>query len=210
MKTKLVTVFALSAVLLAANGFAQGKGGGGGGGGGPGGGGAHGGGFGNGASNGHGQGGWRSADALPGDKPGKPDKPSVGRDDASAKPNGRSAKPAAQELAGSMRDINQTAFAQRKELHDTLDMRLKSSRDALKQIQTDAKELRGAARDEFKASLDVVKARERDLESALKATRKSTEATWEKDRGVLDRAYRDFNDAFGRLPSLPKPPTPKL
>lgn len=193
MKSNMTIVVALSAALLAPAGFAQGKGGGGG---------ARGGGGGApGHAQGNGAGVGRGAEAFPAERSEKP-----GRAEDAAKPNARSAKPAAQELSGSMHEINQTAFAQRKELLQSVDMRLKSSRDALKQIQANAKDLRGAARDEFKASLDAVKARERDLEGALKTTRKSTEASWEKDRGVLDRTYRDFNDAVGRLEALPRPP----
>lgn len=202
MKTKLGIVFLLGALLAAGPVMAQGKGGGGGGGRGGGGGGSPGNGFGHGAS-----GGSRAADALPSDRPGKPER---GRDAEAPKPGARAAKPAAQELAGAMHEINQTAFAQRKQLHETLDMRLKSSREALKQVQADAKDLRGAARDEFKASLDAVKTRERELDRALKATRKSTEASWERDRGALDRAYRNFHDAVTKLEALPRPPRPPV
>ena len=65
-----------------------------------------------------------------------------------------------------MHEINQTAFAQRRDLLDSVDMRLKSSRDALKQIQSDARASRADARAEFKTSLDAVKAREKDMDEA--------------------------------------------
>jgi hypothetical protein len=120
----------------------------------------------------------------------------------------RSARSPAQELSASLHDINQSAFAQRKQLHDTLDMRLKSSRDALKEIQSEAKDLRGAARDEFKSSLAAVKDREKELNHALKATNKSTEATWEKDRAELSQAYQHYTDAVAHAESVARTPKP--
>jgi hypothetical protein len=115
----------------------------------------------------------------------------------------RSASGAAQGLASSMHEINQTAFAQRRELHDSLDMRLKSSRDALKQIQTSAKNARVDARADFKTALDDVKSREGELAGALKASRKATEANWEPNRQALARAYQNHADALARLEAIP-------
>ena len=120
----------------------------------------------------------------------------------------RSASGAAHGLANSMHEINRTAFAQRRELHDSLDMRLKSSRDALKQIQTNARNARVEARADFKSALDNVKARENELTNALKASRKATEANWEPNRQVLARAYQNHADALAKLEAIPRPPLP--
>jgi hypothetical protein len=119
-----------------------------------------------------------------------------------------SASSAAHGLATSMHEINQTAFAQRRELHNTLDMRLKSSRDALKQIQSEAKAARVDARSDFKAALDDVKVREKDLGDALKASNKATEANWNTNRDALARAYQAHADAMTRLEKLPRLPRP--
>lgn len=120
----------------------------------------------------------------------------------------RSASAAAHGLASSMHDINRTAFAQRRELHDSLDMRLKSSRDALKQIQANAKNARADARTDFKAALDQVKSRENELSKALKASRKANEANWESNRQALARAYQNHADALTKLEALPNLPRP--
>jgi hypothetical protein len=115
-----------------------------------------------------------------------------------------SASGAAHGLANAMHDINQTAFAQRRELHESLDMRLKSSHDALKQIQTNAKNARVDARADFKAALDQVKSREKELTDALKVSRKATEANWEPSRQTLARAYQNHADAMARLEAIPR------
>ncbi len=117
-----------------------------------------------------------------------------------------SASSAAHGLAGSMHDINQASFSQRRELHESLDMRLKSSRDALKKIQSDAKDLRADARANFKTALDEVKKRESELDKALKASKKADEARWHGNRDFLSRAYRNHADALARLEAIPRPP----
>jgi len=123
--------------------------------------------------------------------------------------NPNSAAPAAQQLASSMHDINQTAFAERRQLLDSVDMRLKSSPHAMKQIQSQAQDARADARGDFKASLDEVKQRDRDLQAAIRASRDADEANWEARRSDLARANDRFNEAMTRLravsPPLPKP-----
>lgn len=195
MNIKVITLCTIGSLLLTAPGFAQGKGG------------------------GRGGGGPSSAAPSMG-RPGNghsgldvPDTTPRRHSDAkanetpSAKGNSaRSAAPAAQGLATSMHDINQAAFAQRRELHATLDMRLKSSHDALKQIQSQAKDLRADARADFKKALDDVKARERDLTDTMKASRKATEANWPDARERLARAYQAHADAMARAEALGRPP----
>jgi hypothetical protein len=205
MKFKRFVSVAVVLSVLTVFSYGQGKGGGGG----------RGGGGGNAQGFGHGGGGppeSREAEKPRADHPRSVEAPdeSKPRRDETPKPNARSAKPAAQELSASMHEINQASFAQRQQLHDTLDMRLKSSREALKRIQSEAKDLRGAARDDFKEALEAVKMREKNLNQALGVARKSREANWEADRGALGRAYRDFDDALHRLESLPRPPRPPL
>ena len=131
----------------------------------------------------------------------RPDKAAVDRPAAPAAAPG-------QQLANSMKDINQTAFAQRRELLNSVDMRLESSRDALKKIQTDAKASRADARADFKAALDEVKTRETELTAAAKAARDANEAGWEANRSALARAHQAHADALARLNALATPPTP--
>jgi hypothetical protein len=147
----------------------------------------------------------RGADdaALPSDKPGRGNDRDDARSDSS-----RSAAPAARELSSSMHDINQAAFTQRRQLMDSVDMRLKSSRDSLKQIQANAKNLREDARAEFKAALEAVKTREKDLNNALKATRNAKETEWETRRSALAHAYQAHADAMARLEAIPRLPRP--
>ena len=123
--------------------------------------------------------------------------------------NPDSAAPAAQQLASSMHDINQTAFNERHQLLDSVDMRLKSSRDAMRQIQSNARDARADARADFKASLDEVKLRDNELEAAVKASRDANETNWEARRTALAQANERFSKAMTRLeavsPPLPKP-----
>ncbi len=120
-----------------------------------------------------------------------------------------SAAPAAGQLLSSMHDINQTAFNQRRQLIDTMDMRLKTSQDSLRRIQTNAGDMRGDARAEFMTSLETAKARERELNAAMQASRDADERTWETRRSALARAERDYYDAMARLESLsPRVPKP--
>jgi len=108
-----------------------------------------------------------------------------------------------------MHDINQTAFNERRELVGSVDMRLKSSHEALRQIQTNAKDLRGSAHAEFMASLDTVKAREVDLHAAVKASQEADAGNWEIRRAAVARADRDYADAVAHLQAL-APPVPRL
>jgi hypothetical protein len=85
---------------------------------------------------------------------------------------------------------------------------LKSSHEALRQIQTNAKDLRGSARADFEASLDTVKAREGELNAAVKASQEADEGNWEARRSALARADRDYSDAVAHLEAL-APPIPR-
>lgn len=139
--------------------------------------------------------------------------PSMDRPDnanaASEHANPNSAAPDAQQLVSSIHDINQTAFKERRQLLDSVDMRLKSSRDALRRIQSNAREARADAHGDFKASLDEAKLRDRELDAAVKASRDANEANWEARRTALAQANERFNVAMTRLeavsPPLPKP-----
>lgn len=132
----------------------------------------------------------------------RPDKP--GKVDPLNHPS-RSAAAPARELSNSMHAINQTAFAERRQLLDSVDMRLESSRDAMKQVQANAKNLRAEARDDFKIALEAVKTRETELASALKAARKADEANWEVTRGALARAHDAHATAVAHLERLAPP-----
>jgi hypothetical protein len=141
--------------------------------------------------------------ARPAPKPDRGNDRSDVRSEAS-----RSAAPAARDLSSSMHEINQAAFAQRRQLMDSVDMRLKSSRESLKQIQADAKNLREDARGDFKTALDVVKSREKELNDALKASRNAKETDWDTRRSALATAYQAHADAMARLEALPRLPKP--
>lgn len=183
MKTHKALVSSLMAAALATCGFAQGKGGGS----------SHGGGAAN-----------RPAD-VPGatrpapvsEAPAKP-VPHAQKPDTPGNSD-RSAAPAAQDYTARLHQINETAFNDRKQLLDTVDMSVKSNRDALKQIQATAKASRADARGDFKAALNDVKAREKELDSALKAVRKAEETGWNARRDALAKAYQAHADAMARL-----------
>lgn len=133
-----------------------------------------------------------------------PDVPAVPRDDSIGTgtkpvPSVRSAAPAAQKLSGSMQSINQAAFAQRRELVGSVDLRLKASREAMKQIQSDAKASRADARADFKAALEEVKASEKAVNAAVKAVDRADEAAWEAKRGALASALQRHDEALNKL-----------
>lgn len=197
---KTIVLCAVLSVLPVLPALAQGKGGGGGGGGR---GGGNSGGFdrpSTGRSEARGR-----PDAAGEGRRDHPDRPSATESEGKGK-GARSAAPAAQGLASSMHSINQTAFAQRRELHQSLDMSLKSSRDALKQIQADAKKQRIDARADFKAALADVKAREKDLNDQMKVSRKASEANWEPARDGVAKAWQAHADALGRLDKIAHAP----
>lgn len=199
---KTIVLCAVLSVLPAVPALAQGKGGGGGGGGR---GGGNSGGLGERPSMGRSEAARGRPDAAGEGRRDHPDRPSATESEGKGK-GARSASPAAHGLASSMHSINQTAFAQRRELHQSLDMNLKSSRDALKQIQADAKKQRIDARADFKAALADVKAREKDLNDRMKASRKASEANWEPARDGLAKAYQAHADALGRLEKIAHAP----
>ena len=116
-------------------------------------------------------------------------------------PNGpRSAAPAAQSFADTIHSINQSAFDQRKDLLDSVDRGMKSSHEQLQQIQDDARASRSDAHVDFKLALADVKAREKDLDAALKASRNASDETqWNARRGELAKAAENFNAAIARL-----------
>ena len=110
-----------------------------------------------------------------------------------------SAAPAAQDLATTMKQINQTSFEARRDLLSNMDMSEEANRAALKKIQRDARDLRGEARLEFKAALEEVKQRKDELAQAKKAARHADAQAWEKARGALTAASQNYLDAMARL-----------
>jgi hypothetical protein len=77
---------------------------------------------------------------------------------------------------------------------------MKSSHEQLQQIQDDARASRSDAHVDFKLALADVKAREKDLDAALKASRNASDETqWNARRGELAKAAENFNAAIARL-----------
>lgn len=126
-----------------------------------------------------------------------------------AAPGHDSAAPAAQNLSASMKEINQTSFEARKDLLKNLDMSDEASRDALKKIQSDARDLRGDARTEFKTALDEVKQRKGEVDTARKAANRADAQAWEKAREALGAAYQNYADAMARLEAKKTATPPK-
>jgi chemotaxis protein histidine kinase CheA len=120
-----------------------------------------------------------------------------------------SAAPAAQDLATTMRQINQTSFEARRELLKNMDMSEEASRDALKKMQSDARNLRGEAQLEFKAAMEEVKQRKDELAQAKKAARHADAQAWEKARGALTAASQNYLEAMARLEAKKKGVPPK-
>lgn len=114
------------------------------------------------------------------------------------------ASPAALQLAASMKDINQTSFDARMQLLKNADMSVKENRDALKKIQSDARDLRGEAREKFKAALDDVKAKDAELESSVAEARDTDAAGWQKAREKVAAAYQHHLEAQARLDAARK------
>lgn len=110
-----------------------------------------------------------------------------------------SARPDALQLASTMHSINQTAFDERRQLLKSVNMRLKSSRQELRAIQTNARDLRADARAKFQADLQQVKTSSANLKAALKGTKDADDATWTARRESLADAYQHYADAMAKL-----------
>lgn len=120
---------------------------------------------------------------------------------------GKGAAAPGRDLAASMREINGASFDARKQLFNDVDMKLSSSRESLKQIQANAKDLRADARADFKVALDDFKAKDKALSARIGAAKKADAASWDNTRSALATAYQEHSDALGRLEAkLPKPP----
>ena len=98
-----------------------------------------------------------------------------------------------------MKQINRTSFEARRELLKNMDMSEEASRDALKKIQSEARDLRGDARIEFKTALEEVKQRKHELDQARKAASHADAQAWEKAREALTGASQNYLDAMTRL-----------
>ena len=101
------------------------------------------------------------------------------------------------------------SFEARKDLLKNLDMSDEASRDALKKIQSDARDLRGDARTEFKTALDEVKQRKGEVDTARKAANRADAQAWEKAREALGAAYQNYADAMARLEAKKTATPPK-
>lgn len=98
-----------------------------------------------------------------------------------------------------MKQINQTSFEARRDLLSNMDMSEEANREALRKIQSDARNLRGEARAEFKTALDDVKQRQQELDEAKKGAEHADAQAWEKARGALTAASQNYLDAMARL-----------
>lgn len=117
--------------------------------------------------------------------------------------------PAAQQLASAMKDINQSTFEARRQLLKDADMSLKENREALRDIQREARELRGEAHERFMAAVDEVKASDAALKKSLKEARNTDAAGWQHSRDKVAAAYQKYLEAMARLEAARAKPTPQ-
>lgn len=108
-----------------------------------------------------------------------------------------------------MKDINQSAFEARRQLLRDADMSLKENREALRDIQREARELRGEAHERFLAAVDEVKAGDAALKKVLKEARNTDAAGWQHSREKVAAAYRKYLEAMGRLEAARARPAPQ-
>ncbi len=112
---------------------------------------------------------------------------------------GRSASADALQLAATMHSINQTTFDARTQLVHSVDMRLKSSRHELHELQANARDLRADAREKFRTDLRQLKARNAELKAAIKGTKDADDSAWTTRREALATAYQHYAEAMADL-----------
>lgn len=108
-----------------------------------------------------------------------------------------------------MKDINQSTFEARRQLLRDADMSLKENREALRDIQREARELRGEAHERFMAAVDEVKASDAALKKSLKEARNTDAAGWQHSREKVAAAYQNYLEAMARLEAARAKPAPQ-
>lgn len=108
---------------------------------------------------------------------------------------------AALQMADSIQSINNAAFEARRQLLGDLRGNVSGSVAALKAIQANAKSLRGAAQDEFKASLKDAEASRKTLNDSLSAAEKADAQHWTENRAAVARNYTAYGEAMAKVES---------
>lgn len=114
---------------------------------------------------------------------------------------------AALDMAATMRAINTASFESRREVLETMDMSVEASRDELRQIQRDAKNLRGDARDTFNAAVEDADVQRKALDESRKALRKAKAAGWEEHKKDVSEHLEKYAAALERAKSLSRSPS---
>jgi len=102
---------------------------------------------------------------------------------------------AALQKVATIRAINETAFAERRTVIANIRNRVEDSEGALQRIQEQARLERRDASDEFKAALERVQTRRKELDEGLDAANDSDSANWGQRRQELARRYENYSDA---------------
>lgn len=88
--------------------------------------------------------------------------------------------------------------ASRAQLVNQVEQRIDSQRDSMKSLKDQAGQLQGQAKSDFKAVLDDVQKREKDLKRSLKQVRNASQQNWDSARSELASNYQAYMAASSR------------
>jgi hypothetical protein len=105
---------------------------------------------------------------------------------------------AALDLTASLHTIHETTFEARQQLLSNMHARVEASADTMKDISAQAREMRGAARTEFKAALSDMQDAKKALEESMEAAEKAEASGWSEARADLEKRYDGYVRAVAR------------
>lgn len=88
--------------------------------------------------------------------------------------------------------------ASRSQLINDVEQRIDSQRDSVKALKSQGKQLQGQAKSDFKAALDEVENREKDLKRSVREVRNASQENWDSARSQLASNYQAYMAALSR------------
>jgi hypothetical protein len=101
--------------------------------------------------------------------------------------------------AETAQQLRATAMEHRDSVLNAVESRIDAGADASARLQRSAKRIEGSARTEYDASVKELRAREKALQSSLRAARKAGADNWEQARTQLAADYEAYSQAMTQL-----------
>jgi hypothetical protein len=105
--------------------------------------------------------------------------------------------------------IKNCAFDSRNALLADIESRVRAARDAVADLEREARSLAGEARDDFKSALKDVRMREGALQESIRTAKRATKDGWPDQRALLASNYGDYAGAVTRLETAASAPGPE-